>query len=102
MKNILTTILYLVTMTWLATLMSCNKAPTVSNQSFTVAENSRTGTVVGTVIASDPEMDNLTFNIGAFEVDALTIDETSGELTVSNRSALDYETHPVDGGCYKV
>ena len=102
MKILFTFILSFVTMTWLVSLMSCSKdegisngAPTVSNQSFTVAENSRTGIVVGTVIASDPEMDTLTFSIGSAEVNALAIDETSGALSVLNRDALDYETTPV-------
>lgn len=102
MKNLLTIIFLLVIITWLTTLMSCSKddgisngAPIVSNQSFTIAENSRTGIVVGTVMASDPEMDTLTFNIGSSELNALIIDKTSGVLSVLDRNALDYETIPV-------
>jgi hypothetical protein len=73
-----------------------NEAPTINNQSFHVNENAANGTVVGTVIANDPDAgDRLTYSItagntgGAFALDAAT-----GEITVANRAALDYETHP--------
>ena len=69
-----------------------NGAPIVSDESFSIAENSPAGTVVGTIMASDPEADSLTFSIGAAEVNALVIDEISGTLSVFNMEALDYES----------
>ncbi|MFC2151303.1 cadherin domain-containing protein [Bacteroidota bacterium] len=70
-----------------------NSAPVISDQEFTVAENSAIGTEVGTVAASDPNSDDLTFNIlsGNTE-DAFSIDTSTGLLTVNNSTAIDYET----------
>ena len=73
-----------------------NEAPLVNNQSFTVDENSVAGTVVGSVLASDPDAgDVLSYAIlsgntgGAFAIDA------AGQITVANSAALDFETVPV-------
>ncbi|MES2788344.1 MAG: ELWxxDGT repeat protein [Planctomycetota bacterium] len=73
-----------------------NQAPTISNQSFSVAENSATGTNVGTVVASDPDVGQLlNYAItagnaaGAFSINALT-----GQITVSNTSLLNFEATP--------
>jgi hypothetical protein len=40
-----------------------NQAPIISNQSFSINENATNGTVVGTVVASDPEGQALTYSI---------------------------------------
>ena len=72
-----------------------NEAPTVSDDAFSVAENSANGTVVGTVVGIDPDQTSpnnaLTYAItGGNTGDVFAINSTTGELTVS--SALDYET----------
>lgn len=76
--------------------VTLNQKPQISPQDFTVTENSPTGTVVGTVTASDADPGTqLTFaitggNIGrAFAINAMT-----GEITVNNSLALDFETTP--------
>jgi hypothetical protein len=71
-----------------------NDAPTVGDQSFSVAENSPEDTVVGTVVASDVEDSNetLAFGIaGGTGATAFDIDSATGEITVADRSQLDYE-----------
>ncbi|MEQ8473393.1 MAG: cadherin domain-containing protein [Marinoscillum sp.] len=74
---------------------STNTAPSISNQSFTIAENSPSGTSVGTVQANDEDGDALTFSILSGNTgDAFAINETTGELTVLTQSALDFETNP--------
>jgi parallel beta-helix repeat protein len=77
----------------LISLTDLNEAPIVNNQSFGVAENSPNGTYLGTIIASDPDAGQiLSYSIqsgntfGAFSIDALT-----GQLSVANSAALDFE-----------
>ncbi len=73
-----------------------NDAPVLNNQSFSVDENAANGTSVGTVVASDPDAgDGLTYSITAGNTDgAFALDADTGEITVANRAALDYEAHP--------
>ncbi|WP_425390281.1 cadherin domain-containing protein [Ekhidna sp.] len=72
-----------------------NEAPSVTDVSFTIDENSAIGTSLGTLTSSDPENDDLTFSIttgndlGAFQIDANT-----AEVTVSDATPLDFETNP--------
>jgi hypothetical protein len=77
-------------------LTNINEVPIISNQAFSVAENSSNGTNVGTVVASDPDAgQTLTYSIlsgntsGAFAINAST-----GVLTVANSSALNFEVTP--------
>jgi VCBS repeat-containing protein len=79
------------------TINAVNDAPVVNDQTLpNLAENSANGTVVGNVAANDAEGDPLTYSItggntgGAFAIDPLT-----GQVTVANRAALDFETTPV-------
>ncbi|MFC2096356.1 cadherin domain-containing protein [Bacteroidota bacterium] len=72
-----------------------NSAPVISDQTFTIAENSSNGTEVGTIVASDPESDDLTFSILSGNTDnAFSINSSTGLLTVNNSDALDYATTP--------
>jgi nitrite reductase (NO-forming) / hydroxylamine reductase len=67
--------------------------PNISNQSFNIDENSANGTVVGTVLASDPNGDSLSYSItGGNSSGAFAINASNGVLTVANSAALDYET----------
>lgn len=72
-----------------------NDAPSLDDAGFSIAENSPAGTDVGTVTGSDVDGDDLTYGIeagnagGAFEIDPQT-----GQITVANPAALDYETTP--------
>ena len=72
-----------------------NEAPVVTaqNAAFTVAENATNGTAVGTVAATDPENDPLTFSITAGNTgNAFAINASSGAITVAG--TLDHETTP--------
>ena len=72
-----------------------NEAPmvTAQNAAFTVAENAANGTTVGTVAATDPESDRLTFSITAGNTgNAFAINASSGVITVAG--TVDYETTP--------
>ena len=79
------------------TINGANDAPTVSDATFSVDENSAANTVVGTVAGSDPDtLDVLNYaittgNTGA----AFQINASSGEITVANSGSLDFETTPV-------
>ncbi len=72
-----------------------NTAPEISDQTFTIDENSSEGTTVGTVSGSDADGDVLTYSItGGNTDDAFTINSSTGELSVNSKSALDFETTP--------
>ncbi len=77
-------------------LSNVNEAPTLNDTGFSLPENSANGTVVGTATATDPDAgDALTYSITAGNTgNAFTIDAETGEITVSNSAALDYETNP--------
>jgi hypothetical protein len=75
------------------TILDQNDSPAVVAQSFSVDENSASGTIVGVVSASDQDAgQSLAFAItggtgqGTFEIDA-----TSGSITVTDGSGLDFE-----------
>jgi hypothetical protein len=70
-----------------------NEAPLIGAQTFSIAENSAGGTVVGQVVAADADAgQTLSFAIVAGNVDnAFALNAGSGVLTVNNAAALDYE-----------
>ncbi|VAW43361.1 hypothetical protein MNBD_CHLOROFLEXI01-2722 [hydrothermal vent metagenome] len=70
--------------------VNAEQAPTVDDQTFSVAEDSLNGTVVDTIIATDPDPgDKLNYNVtggtgtAVFDVDVLT-----GEITVADEAQL--------------
>ncbi|MBC8876496.1 MAG: cadherin domain-containing protein [Planctomycetes bacterium] len=77
-------------------LTGINEAPTVSDASFGITENSANGTAVGMVSASDPDAgDTVTYAItGGNTSGAFAIDSVTGEISVANNAALDFETIP--------
>ena len=73
---------------------SGNNAPVVEDQTFSLAENSTAGTVVATLPASDPDPgDTLVFEItGGSGVGLFALNDASGQITVIDSGALDFET----------
>jgi hypothetical protein len=78
------------------TATNVNEAPSIEVQSFSIVENSANTTAVGTVVSSDPDAgDTRTYAITAGNIGgAFAINPTTGELTVANSAALDFETTP--------
>ena len=77
------------------TVTDVNEAPTASDTTFVVAENSTNGTAVGTMVATDPDETSpnnvLTYAItGGNTGDVFAINPATGAITVAG--ALDYET----------
>ena len=73
--------------------MLSNVAPTANDATFSAAEDAAMGTSVGTVSASDPNGDTLSYSITAGNIgDAFMIDALTGEIMAVN--ALDFETTP--------
>ncbi len=75
-----------------------NAPPVLNDQSLPdLAENSANGTVVGTVAATDPDVgQTLSYVItGGNTGGAFAINASTGQITVVNVSALDFETNPV-------
>ncbi|HBO45342.1 MAG TPA: hypothetical protein DD670_15715 [Planctomycetaceae bacterium] len=69
-----------------------NVAPTLVAANMSVEENSPNGTLVGTVQATDPGDDVLTFSIvGGDGATAFAVDPETGEITVADWTQLDFE-----------
>lgn len=66
--------------------------PAVSNQNFNVAENEPNGTSVGTVVLDAGDMNSVAFSIvGGNPGSAFAINSSTGEITVANTSAINFE-----------
>src|SRR5207237_1203332 len=78
------------------TVTPVNDAPVVNDQAFSVAENSANGTVVGTIVASDVDTGQTrTFAVtGGTGQAAFAVNATTGQITVTNSAALNFETTP--------
>lgn len=74
-----------------------NLAPVITNQSFGINENAANGSVVGTIVASDPNQgQSLTYSITAGNSgNAFVLNQSTGVLTVANSAALNFESTPV-------
>lgn len=69
---------------------SGNNQPEINDQAFQIDEHSAEGTSVGIVTATDKDGDDITFTIDSES--GLEINENTGELTLGNNIALDFET----------
>ena len=71
-----------------------NNAPIIANQIFSINENSANGSMVGIVIATDPDAgQTLTYSIISGNTNnAFAINSSTGALSVNNSVALNYET----------
>ena len=67
-----------------------DEPPLFEDQSFAVSEDTAVGSLVGSLVATDPDSEKLTFAITAGnEQDVFTLDGSSGELRLAQ--PLDYE-----------
>ncbi len=81
------------TTTVIVNLTDLNEAPNVTGFNRTLAENTTNGTSVGTVTSSDQDGDALTFSIvGGNSNGAFAINSATGEITVANAAALNFES----------
>ena len=77
---------------------SPHTSPAFANdaETLTIAENSATDTIVGTIAAVDEDGDTLTYLLTSPEQPefllALDFDDVTGEISVGNGANLDYET----------
>ncbi|MBV6644321.1 MAG: cadherin domain-containing protein [Cyclobacteriaceae bacterium] len=72
-----------------------NEQPMIADEQFTLDQNSPNGTSVGSMVASDPDNDELTFQILSGNVNSeFSINSVSGEIIVAGASFLDFDTQP--------
>lgn len=77
-----------------------NEAPSIANgQTFSIAENQVSGTVVGTILTTDPDPTapnkTLTYSIlSGNSLNVFSINSATGQLTINNPAALNFETTP--------
>ena len=78
-------------------LTDINEAPELSNQSFSIDENSINGTFVGLLSAVDVDADDvLSYHVtGGNGVGILDVDPLTGEVIVLDQALLNYETTPM-------
>ena len=70
-----------------------NDGPTAPDAVYFLAEDEGNGTLVGTVDATDPEGDTITYSIASGDTYGIfTIDPNTGVITVADNTNLDYET----------
>lgn len=70
--------------------------PEMADQVFYIDENLAAGSIVDTIIATDPNNDPITYTIVSGNInDAFALNSNTGILTVNNSMAIDYETTPV-------
>jgi hypothetical protein len=73
-----------------------NDAPVINNATFNIDENSTNGTAVGNVPVSDPDAgDTHVYSIAAGNTGGAFAIDNSGNITVANSTALNFETTPV-------
>ena len=78
-------------------LTDINENPEITDQTFWIAENTPNGQLVGIVIASDPDNgQSLTYSLLEGNTDnAFILNSATGELVVSNSSAINSAVNPV-------
>lgn len=70
-------------------------SPSISDQTFSVAENASNGTTVDTVVLNFGDDNSINFSIdGGNPGIAFAIDSSSGEITVNDTTAIDFEASP--------
>lgn len=73
-----------------------NLSPVVEDQTFSIDENAISGTSVGTVIASDPDLTDLTYTLlNQTPINGFDLDQLTGELTVSGSAILSFEEYEI-------
>ena len=73
-----------------------NHPPTINDQVFSVAVNSPSGTLIGKITASDPDVgQNLSWSILTGNTSGAFTLQQDGNLLVNNASMMDFETWPV-------
>lgn len=69
-----------------------NENPSIADSSFTIAENTRNGTVLGALRASDPDIKNAVFSHLKYEiVDDVPFKMDSNKVVVADSKGLNYE-----------
>jgi hypothetical protein len=68
-----------------------NKVPVFGTNVFTLAENSKTGTIAGKITTTDGDGDVIKFSVVTFG-DVFEVDSLAGNLKVKNPAKLDFET----------
>lgn len=73
--------------------LDVNENPSIDDQGFNVNENSPTGTIIGSVVASDPDNgQSIVYSIISGNVgNAFSINQSTGVITVANASSLNFE-----------
>lgn len=69
-----------------------NRPPIIEDQTFTLNENSPNSTVVGSLVASDPDNNSFTYSLVGTN-SAFAINPNTGQIIVTDSTLLDFETN---------
>lgn len=72
-----------------------NVAPNIEDQSFAVDENISEGSLLGQIVATDADENNLIYRLlNTSQRDLIKLDSLKGEVSLTEGNSLDYEAFP--------
>ena len=74
------------------TINPINDAPIVAEQSFSINEDATDSDIIGTIVATDYENQDLTYVLAGGDLALFNINASSGILSVNGETPFDYET----------
>ena len=74
------------------TINPINDAPIVAEQSFSINEDATDSDIIGTIVATDNENQDLTYVLAGGDLALFNINASSGILSVNGETPFDYET----------
>ncbi|TMS80060.1 cadherin domain-containing protein, partial [Pseudoalteromonas sp. S554] len=74
------------------TINPINDAPVVAEQSFSINEDATDSDIIGTIVATDNENQDLTYVLAGGDFALFNINASSGILSVNGETPFDYET----------
>ena len=76
-------------------LKDVNEAPVILDQTFEIDEGLSVGSTVGSVLATDPENNDLTFSIkSGNKNEAFSINNSTGIIIVNDMTAIEFDVNP--------
>ncbi len=76
-------------------LLDVSEPPTLDDETFSIVENSPSGTLIGKVTAEDGDGDAVSYSLGEGNVDGAFTINSAGTITVSNSTPINFEQMPV-------
>lgn len=76
-------------------LLDISEPPTLDDETFSIVENSPSGTLIGKVTAEDGDGDAVFYSLGEGNLDGAFVINNVGTITVGNSTPINFEVNPV-------